>query len=394
MRPEQAEAFWQAFRRHQGLNSAQYQATHFRTAPEVADRQLDGMLAGAVRAATGPLFFFENGRYETMPPPGDHVVFLDSRQRPRLIWRTTNASVAPLSSVTDGFVWRNGLGNGDRAEWLRLHRAEYARQGRIYGFESHDDVETVFVSFEVVWPEKAARRIQLVASHLDRGIALLQSANEQRSVTEGLEAILARIQTAVLTVTPTLRLGFSNPAAEAILMRGDGLLVRNGRLAARRHTDDHSLLATVSEICGPRTELVTSPQPGREPGSAVLVPIFRGENRPPYQASIFPLRRGHAVSGLTSEASAVLFVDDPDDRGPPAEANLYSRAFKLTPAEARLAVHLVSGASLTEAADEFGVTHNTVRAQLRAIFDKTDTHRQADLVRLLHKSGSLRVSLS
>jgi DNA-binding CsgD family transcriptional regulator len=90
----------------------------------------------------------------------------------------------------------------------------------------------------------------------------------------------------------------------------------------------------------------------------------------------------------------VLFVDDPNDDAAPAQIDLYSRAFRLTSAEARLAVHLASGASLTEAADAFGVTHNTVRAQLRAIFDKTETHRQSELVRLLQTSRSLRVSLS
>jgi DNA-binding CsgD family transcriptional regulator len=90
----------------------------------------------------------------------------------------------------------------------------------------------------------------------------------------------------------------------------------------------------------------------------------------------------------------VLFVDDPNDTSSPAPTDLYSRAFRLTPAEARLAVHLASGASLTEAADEFGVTHNTVRAQLRSIFDKTDTHRQGELVRLMQTSRSLRIALS
>lgn len=97
---------------------------------------------------------------------------------------------------------------------------------------------------------------------------------------------------------------------------------------------------------------------------------------------------------MASKAEAVVFVDDPNDDARPAQVDLYSRAFRLTPAEARLAVHLASGASLIEAAEQFGVAHNTVRAQLRAIFDKTDTHRQADLVRLLQNSQSLRIAIS
>ena len=93
-------------------------------------------------------------------------------------------------------------------------------------------------------------------------------------------------------------------------------------------------------------------------------------------------------------STALLFVDNPDHQALPTQAEHWARAFGLTPAEARLAIHLATGASLTEAADMLGVTHNTVRAQLRAIFDKTDTHRQTELIRLLQGFGSLHVSFS
>lgn len=57
--------------------------------------------------------------------------------------------------------------------------------------------------------------------------------------------------------------------------------------------------------------------------------------------------------------------------------------WRLTPAEARLARRLAEGRSLKEAAAEFGVSINTVRMQLRNVFAKTGTRRQADLVRLM-----------
>jgi hypothetical protein len=62
----------------------------------------------------------------------------------------------------------------------------------------------MFETLEVVWPLDVARRIQLVTPHLDRGIALLQRLDEQRRIAAGVEAILSRIQTAVLTVGPML----------------------------------------------------------------------------------------------------------------------------------------------------------------------------------------------
>ncbi len=89
----------------------------------------------------------------------------------------------------------------------------------------------------------------------------------------------------------------------------------------------------------------------------------------------------------------VLFVDDPlEDRAPGPDEH-FAHAFNLTAAEARLAAHLASGASLTEASELLRIRYNTARAQLRAIFDKTDVHRQSELVRMLQSSRSLRLSL-
>jgi DNA-binding CsgD family transcriptional regulator len=65
------------------------------------------------------------------------------------------------------------------------------------------------------------------------------------------------------------------------------------------------------------------------------------------------------------------------------------RIYKLTPAEAKLAVLLGSGATITEAAEAHRVSVATVRTQLRSIFDKTHTRRQAELVILIARLSAL-----
>ena len=52
--------------------------------------------------------------------------------------------------------------------------------------------------------------------------------------------------------------------------------------------------------------------------------------------------------------------------------------FGLTPAEARLALHLVAG-TLRSAAVKLSITYETARTHLKNIFSKTGTCRQADL---------------
>jgi DNA-binding CsgD family transcriptional regulator len=57
--------------------------------------------------------------------------------------------------------------------------------------------------------------------------------------------------------------------------------------------------------------------------------------------------------------------------------------FGLTPAEARLALHLVSGETLRSAAVKLSVTYETARSRLKNIFNKTKTRRQVELVTLI-----------
>jgi DNA-binding CsgD family transcriptional regulator len=66
-------------------------------------------------------------------------------------------------------------------------------------------------------------------------------------------------------------------------------------------------------------------------------------------------------------------------RGKITVAFLQTR-FDLTPAEARLVVHLVTGTSLKSSAKALGVSHETVRRQVKSVFRKTGTHRQSELV--------------
>ncbi|MEZ5831484.1 MAG: LuxR C-terminal-related transcriptional regulator [Dongiaceae bacterium] len=63
-------------------------------------------------------------------------------------------------------------------------------------------------------------------------------------------------------------------------------------------------------------------------------------------------------------------------------------AFGLSPAEARLVSLLASGTTLKQASQIIGVSYSTVMSQIKACFQKTGTHRQAELVALaVHLGG-------
>ncbi len=65
-----------------------------------------------------------------------------------------------------------------------------------------------------------------------------------------------------------------------------------------------------------------------------------------------------------------------------SEASLRSR-FCLTPAEAQIALGIADGETLAAVAEARGVSVSTARTQLKSVFVKTGTHRQAELVALL-----------
>jgi DNA-binding CsgD family transcriptional regulator len=64
------------------------------------------------------------------------------------------------------------------------------------------------------------------------------------------------------------------------------------------------------------------------------------------------------------------------------QSQLLAELFQLTPAEQRLAELMVQGLTPENCAARLSVSINTVRTQLRALFRKTDTERQAELVSL------------
>ena len=83
-----------------------------------------------------------------------------------------------------------------------------------------------------------------------------------------------------------------------------------------------------------------------------------------------------------NERHAIALVVDPD-RKPDISAEAMASIFGCTAAEARLASALVAGKRLEDIGEEFGVKQTTITFHLQNLFQKTHTHRQADLVALL-----------
>ncbi len=91
---------------------------------------------------------------------------------------------------------------------------------------------------------------------------------------------------------------------------------------------------------------------------------------------------------MDAAPDVVLVTDVTAPEAPTQE--LLAGLFDLTPAEARVARALATGLPLDRVAAEFGVSVQTIRNQLAAVFHKTGTTRQVVLLRLIAGSAPLR----
>ena len=102
------------------------------------------------------------------------------------------------------------------------------------------------------------------------------------------------------------------------------------------------------------------------------------------QARIDGRRRPIGEKDITSDESPAAFVllTDPD-RGASRPAWMLRKLYGLTAAEIAMAERLLKGDTPEQAAVALKVKLSTARFHLRALFQKTDTRRQSELVRLL-----------
>ncbi len=109
----------------------------------------------------------------------------------------------------------------------------------------------------------------------------------------------------------------------------------------------------------------------------VVVAPFRSEG-----ASL----RSSLGSAAPRDAAAIVFLHDPEQAAARPSETLRA-LFELTPAEARLALAMLDGNSLAEAAEAHRVSRETVRSQMKSVLQKTGARRQSELTRLLAGLG-------
>ena len=215
--------------------------------------------------------------------------------------------------------------------------------------------------------------LRFLAPHLQRAFQLLLRLGALDARAQAAEEALDRLPLGVALVSAKGEVLRLNRAAEAIVASGDGLWVGRNGLSAAGSDETRLLQRLIAEAAA------TGMGDGMGAGGAMS--LSRPSGAQPLSVLVAPFS-GKRLAGGARWPAAIVFVGDPEQeaRGP---ADLLRRLYGLTRAEAGLAGILLQGKDLAEAAGELGVTMNTVRTQLRCVFDKTGARRQAELIRIL-----------
>ncbi len=114
-------------------------------------------------------------------------------------------------------------------------------------------------------------------------------------------------------------------------------------------------------------------------------PVPRPSGKPPLGVPICAVPLSEWPEDNPRRPACASFIRDAERKSQPSH-DIVRKRFELTPAETALALALVDGQTLEEAADALAIGKHAARSHLRAIFSKTDVTRQATLVRTLPNS--------
>jgi DNA-binding CsgD family transcriptional regulator len=269
----------------------------------------------------------------------DHVDLTDPAAAAYTKWQ--ESIVGTCHHITSSVALADGLQAG-----VSLH---FSREQGPADRETQEQIRSLFPQF--------ARALQLGYRH---------SEAISENWWEGISAISDQPKILLNSDGKVIRL---NGAAEIILARCDGLRVVADRLICEDTASEVRLSGAIASSCR------------RLDPKADSVAVRRKGGRSPYLLSLYPLiqrRRFLAPFG----ASALVSITDPSALRS-GLTDEQRTMLGLTERENQLATLIQNGHSVASASEVMGIAYNTVRIHLTALFHKTGTTRQSDLVRLL-----------
>jgi DNA-binding CsgD family transcriptional regulator/PAS domain-containing protein len=195
--------------------------------------------------------------------------------------------------------------------------------------------------------------------------------------------LVNKLRQPVILMTPGGEVMHTNEAAHELLRSTRIVQVEGGRLKLPRRQLEELLrrCAELEQALKMGGEEVERPPPNQASQFASLQ--LREEDGGESVYAFFTVLSPHTAMGTFGLRPVVMLLFYHPQSAPAIDSGLLYAVFGLTPAECRIATLLAEGLSLKQIAQVQGTQHETVRKQLRSIYQKTATNRQPELIRLL-----------
>ncbi len=210
---------------------------------------------------------------------------------------------------------------------------------------------------------------------------------ERMRLSAAIAATLDHLNHGIAVVDADLRVHHANRQLQGLCRRADGLLIRNGALAASEASGAlqlHGALARALSSAADTTVRLWRLPPKR-PLSILMRPLVIVEPsapdsqpaEPPFAAPWQP------AAGPQHATPLVLLLVGMPDRVAVPPATRLREAYRLTASEAAVAQRLLQGCDIHAVARLSNISITTARTHLRSLLAKTETHRQSELMWVL-----------
>lgn len=220
--------------------------------------------------------------------------------------------------------------------------------------------------------------VRRLVAHLARALGLMFHLRDLRFQVAASTAALEHLAVGVVLVDRDGHVVFSNNAARRLFCRAEHVILktrsdRRGAILAlhpRLVRHERIFQAAIREALDPAVRTVRTIQIPNEKGAPVCV----------VHAAPLPDENAFLVGGCGAGGMVFLYdLESAAGISPDRLIGLYG----LTRAEAGVAMEVVRGGTTETMAERVGIAVNTFNTHLKNVFGKTNTHRQADLLKLL-----------
>ena len=228
-----------------------------------------------------------------------------------------------------------------------------------------------FSDSEAVFYQQVTKKIQL-------SLALRQLLINQKQHQRQLEGLINTNKAPTVLLDRSAKIIAANDSAEKFFSDSAEFHVKDKSLVASDNTIAAQLERALHQASiGPNIILEDS-NDTTEVGTRIIV--HTAAKKHPYCLHILPLAQSNTVLGQFPVA--VAYIIDPQ-LAYSQSTEVLKQCLGLTISEAFLCLQLLHGNSIKQAAQALKITEGSARQRLKTVFNKTKTHSQPELMRLL-----------